>query len=87
MYRKSINIIKNALKIEEKFSDVPKKFIVGLKKGLVGFPFFFVFGLMHSGRYTNTLITYEKVCKITRQKNLESSIMVIMTVLGTVAHH
>ena len=39
LYRKSIKIIKNTLKIEEKFSDVPMKFRVGPKKaGSVGFP-------------------------------------------------
>ena len=42
-----MKIIKNTLKIEETFSDVPKKFGVGPNKvGLVGFPetshFFFL---------------------------------------------
>ena len=36
---KSMKIIQNTLKIEEKFSDVPKKFRVGPEKvGSVGFP-------------------------------------------------
>ena len=39
LYRKNIKIIKNTLKIEEQFSDVPKQFGVGPKKvELVGFP-------------------------------------------------
>ena len=34
-----MKIIQNTLKLEEKFSDIPKKFRVGPKKvGLVGFP-------------------------------------------------
>ena len=42
-----MKIVQNTLKIEEKFSDVPKKFRVGPKKvGSVGFPetrhFFFI---------------------------------------------
>ena len=38
LYRKSFKIIKNTLKIEEKFSDVPKIFGAGHKKvGSVGF--------------------------------------------------
>ena len=38
IYSKSMKIIKNTLKIEEKFSDVPKSFRVGPKNvGSVGF--------------------------------------------------
>ena len=49
-YTKSIKIVKNTLKIEEKFSDVPKQFGVGHKKlGSVEFPdqdiFFFFWPL------------------------------------------
>ena len=39
LYKKSIKIIKNTLKIEEKFSDVQKTFrVVPKKEVLVGFP-------------------------------------------------
>ena len=38
LYKKSMKIFQNTLKIEEKFSDVPKRFRVGPKNvGLVGF--------------------------------------------------
>ena len=39
LYRKSMRIIQNTLKIEEKFSDIPNKFRVGPEKvGSEGFP-------------------------------------------------
>ena len=53
LHRKSMKIIQNTLKIEEKFSDVPIFFRVGPKKvGSVGFPetrIFFFLALRVSG--------------------------------------